>query len=67
MAHKIEMTDMSGLRFHHYKDIPLNKDVNGAALDDGHRLVLALGNGTLGGLGELDLESGEVTVHQKGK
>lgn len=53
--------------FHHYKDIQLNKDVNGMALDSGHTLILALGNGTLGGLGELNLETGDVEVHQQGE
>lgn len=49
------------------KQITVHKDVNGIAITDDNTILLALGQGTLGGLATLDIESENIDVHQKGK
>ena len=49
------------------KQIRVYKDVNGVAVTDDNVILLALGQGTLGGLATLDIETERVEVYQQGK
>ena len=49
------------------KQLRVNKDVNGIAITGDSRILLAIGSGSLGGIGTVDIESGNITVNQQGK
>lgn len=49
------------------KNIRINKDVNGVALTNDGTVLLALGAGSFGGIGELSVDTEHLTVHQSGK